>query len=144
MLSLMQSLICVVPHLLYQHGPRCSSWCSPQYVLSPFCHIYVVPDAIPDMCCPQFIEHADNADTTNEGQQNSLVEDMGMTGRLGDNTGGLKVTWRWHRRLGDNIWMKRIILGMVWNVTRFLALGMTSGITCHPHIIPVSSSVIST
>ena len=54
----------------------------------------MVADEIPDMCCPQFIEHADNADTTNERQQDSFVEDMGMTGRLGDDTGGLKVTWR--------------------------------------------------
>ena len=51
----------------------------PQYVLSPFCQIYAVPDVIPDMYCPQFIVHGDNADTTNERQQKPLVDDMGMT-----------------------------------------------------------------
>ena len=30
----------------------CSPQVSPQYVLSLICHIYVVSDVVPDMCCP--------------------------------------------------------------------------------------------
>ena len=51
--------ISVVPHLLYQHGPRCSPWCSPQYVLFPIFHIK------DNIYCGI---HKNNMDITNWGQ----------------------------------------------------------------------------